>query len=623
MKIIFFLIISTIVLPASFVVSNSQQPRQLGVNITENGAFVNIINHTNRYQKATGFDSLGWSLSDFELVLLDGRPATEWTNEIDDPEVYRIDYSGTYKSSFKGIADISLWGTAQITNKKYDTVSNLTTFDLVVPSPPLKDYGFIYLIFKNTKRSPESQLSSGITELKVMRPGYPLNTNKIFTDEYINLLKSADFACYRFYGVQNIWDGEPAYPNPTKWQNRKTPLDACQNPMTATTGKRDAWCWEYIIQLSNILKKDIWINIHISCDSDYVANLAQKLKTELDPSINIYVENSNEVWSPTQTTHGPYNKSQADFYKITFDENYARRTVELSNWFAEVFGKQEINKRIRVVLGAQASYGGRSDNHFNYINKTFGAPKNFIHSLAPALYFGSTNPNGDTTAINQGMLDDIDGQINNPSVSSYRKNHLNRAAKWELPGGCTSYEGGPGIPGGGNKTNLANQILANRTYKMKEILKKSYIEGWFSIEGGLALYFTLTSGYNRYGCWGITDDYTKPDRNFKMQAIREIINSTNDVDSQLSGISNESEPFATPNPSQSNATINFRNPSDGEVSIEIYNEYGQLFIQIPNKIYSAGMNSVNIDLADLPSGIYFYVIRNGIGLQSGKMVMVK
>ncbi|MBI5326381.1 MAG: hypothetical protein HZB41_14090, partial [Ignavibacteriae bacterium] len=391
----------------------SQKYNALGVNLTNDGAFVNIVNHTNRYSNAIAYDSLGWSLSDFELLLMDARPAREWADGIDDPEVYRINYGGTYKSSFKGRADVSTsWTNAQIQNLNYDSSSNLTTFDLVVPSTPTANHGIVVLAFTNTRRTPSSTLNSGITELKVMRPGYDLNTDKIFTDEYINLLKSANFACFRYYGVQNIWEGEPVYPAVTSWSNRKTPQDAAQISMASANGKRDGWCWEYMIELANILKKDIWINLHISCDSAYVVNLAQKLKDELDPSINIYVENSNEVWSPTQTTHGPYNQAQADYYKINFDQNYARRTVELSNLFALVFGMNEINKRIRVVLGAQQAYGGRSDIHLNYINETFGPPKNYIYATTPTLYFGSTNPNGDTSEINQGMLEDIDGQIN-------------------------------------------------------------------------------------------------------------------------------------------------------------------------------------------------------------------
>lgn len=600
--------------------SYSQKYNSLGVNITDNGAFVNIVNHTNRYSQATDYDSLGWSLSDFELLLMDGRPAREWSNDIDDPEVYRIDYGGIYKSSFKGRAELSTsWTNAEIQNQNYDSSTNITTFDLVVPSTPLSNHGIVVLAFTNTRRTPSDTLNSGITELKVMHPGYELNTNKIFTDEYINLLKSANFVCYRYYGVQNIWDGEPVYPAVTSWSNRKTPQDAAQISMVSTNGKRDGWCWEYIIELANILKKDIWINLHISCDSAYVVKLAKMLKDSLDPSINIYVENSNEVWSPTQTTHGPYNQAQADYFDINFNENYARRTVELSNLFASVFGKGEINKRIRVVLGAQQAYGGRSDIHLNYINNTFGPPKNYIFATAPTLYFGSTNPNGDTTQINDGMLEDIDGQINNTTNNFYRKSHIMRAETWELPGGCLSYEGGPGLPSGGGKTNLSNQILANRTYKMKEIITKCFGEGWFDIGGGLAMYFTLSSGYNRYGCWGITDDYTKPDRNYKMQAIRELIGPltvVNDI-----SIENNSTPYAVPNPLSAETEIVFNTKSSENTIIEIYDILCRKVASYPLGLLHAGKQKAGINMYGFQDGFYYFIIKTNSGTQKGILLL--
>jgi hypothetical protein len=509
----------------------AQSHANIGVNLDDNGAFVNIINETNRYSNAVGYDANGWPTSDFDLVLLDGRPAREWTGKIDDPEQYRIDYSGRYKSRFVGSGTVRASGTSvTIENVSYDTTENTTYFDVVVGGYPNANHGLVLLNFTNTRRSPGDTLHSGITRLTVNRPGYGLGESTVFTNEYLALCQAAPFVCYRFYGVQNIWDGEPTYPVATTWSLRKTPFDASQASMAATNQKRDGWCWEYIISLANILKRDIWINIHISCDSLYVSNLASMLKEQLDPSINIYVENSNEVWSATQTTHGPYNQAQATHYGITFDENYARRTVELSRWFGAVFGSAAINNRIRVILAGQHSYPGRSNNHLNFIKRTIGEPKDYIYGLSTALYFGSTkSSDSDPLMINDGMMEDINDQISNASASTYRLNHILKAATWGFKGGCTSYEGGPGVPSGGGTTNLGNQILANRTATMGDVIKRSYKEGWEDLGGGLALYFTLVSGYNRYGCWGITDDYTKPDRNHKMQALRDLLGASSGV----------------------------------------------------------------------------------------------
>jgi len=587
----------------------SQVNFQLGVNLDDNGAFVNIINHTNRYSNAVSYDSLGWPMSNFDLVLLDGRPAMEWNGTIDDPETYRVNYSGVYKCIFTGIANITATGTnVTIENKSYDSPTNTTTFDLVIGGFPYANHGLVLLSFTATQRTSASTVNTGIINLKVNRPGYALSTTKIFTDEFISLCKAADFACYRYYNLQNIWDGEPTYPSQTTWEKRKTPLDATQKSMKTMNGKRDAWCWEYIVDLSNILKKDIWINIHISCDSNYVASLAKYLKQKLDPAINIYIENSNEVWSPTQATHGPYNQAQAAFYKITFDQNYARRSVELSKWFGSVFGANEINKRIRVVLAGQQSYNGRSDNHLNYIKNAFGEPKNYIYASSTAVYFGSSQAIAtDPLLINDGMIEEINSQISNSSNAAYRLNHINKAKTWNLPGGCTSYEGGPHLPAGGGTTNLSNQILAHRTSKMEDVLKLNYLEGWKNLGGGLAMYFTLSSAYNRYGCWGITDDYTNPERNYKIQAIRKIISYNLGIYDK----SKVSKPIIYPNPASDYiAILPEINHLPANSNIAIYNILGELVLKkvIPENL--------RIVVSGLPAGLYFLQV-NGI---TGKFV---
>ena len=392
--------------------------------------------------------------------------------------------------------------------------------------------------------------------------------------------------------------------------------------MTSLNGKAEGWCWEYIIELSNILKKDIWICIPIAADSEYVTSLATKLKSELDPTINIYVENSNEVWSPTQVTHGVYNQAEAVHYGINFDQNYARRTVELSRWFGYVFGSGAINNRIRIVLGAQQAYGGRSDTHLNYINTTFGPPKNFVYALSPSLYFGSTNPNSDTTAIVAGMLADIKGQRDTVTNPFYRISHLDRAKKWNLIGGCVSYEGGPGVPSGGGKTNLSAQIEANRTFAIKEVLKKNYNDGWFDLGGGLAMFFALESGYNRYGCWGITDDYTKPDRNFKMRAIREIIGSDAGVKNILVSESSLSL-SVVPNPAQTSVEVFFDLPTDAAALLSVANILGQEVIVPIKRTLPKGSQRVSVNLHSLSSGIYTVMIRSGSWAAQTRLLISK
>lgn len=594
-----------LVLLCACVASRGQSRFALGINIDNANAFVNIVNHTARYSRAVGYDSDGWPTSNFDLVLLDGRPVAEWSNVIDDPEQYRIDYSGRYQCSFVGQATVRASGTSvSIEGAVYDSVANTTQFALVVGAANSANHGMVFLSFTATRRSPSSAINSGITRLVVNRPGYPLSNTQTFTNEYLRLCQAADFSCYRYYNVQNIWDGEPTYPTKTRWTQRKTPSDAAQVSLSETSGKRDGWCWEYIIELANILKKDVWLNIHMSCDSTYVTSLATLLKRDLPQGVTIYVESSNEVWSPTQLTHGPYNAAEAALRGITFDDNHAHRTVELSRWFGSVFGADAINNRIRVIMAGQLGYHGRTDNHLRYIQRVFGAPKNFVYATSAALYFGSTrSADTDPTAINDGMISDINSQISNSQTGTYRPVHITKADQWQLLGGCTSYEGGPGVPEGGNSTNLANKILANRTRQMGDVVKHNYLQGWRDIGGGLALYFALASGYNRYGCWGITDDPNNPDRNFKMQAIRDMIGPATSVEATPSA---QHLLQITYNPSTQSATASLPLADLSGLRVEVVSLVGQQ-IEHTSSVVSGSL--VHIDLSHAPLGLY--VVRVG------------
>ena len=464
----------------------------------------------------------------------------------------------------------------------------------------------------------------------INRPGYPLNTDKLFTNEFIKLCKSSNFSCYRFYNLQNVWDGEPVYPNVTTWNMRKSPYDASQLSMKNMNGKLDGWCWENMIKLANILNKDVWFCIHVSCDSTYVNNLAKLLKDSLNPSINIYIENSNEVWSPTQATHGPYTQSLANKYKISFDESYARRTIELSKWFSNVFGEQEINFKIRVILSAQQAYNGRSDNHLNFIKKTFGEPNKFIYATSTSLYFGSTKATSiDPSIINDGMIEDINNQINNTNIGTYRLNHINKAKAWGFKGGCTSYEGGPSLPEGGSLVNLGNQILSHRTKKMGDVIKNNYIQGWNKIGGGLAMYFTLFSSYNRYGCWGITDDFNNPDRNYKMKAISELIDGKTTQLNQQQTNSIERNKFIEtiyPNPVLDNIIVKFKqgiNLKDGEnITIDLLDITGKLLITMNEKLYQNN-SSIKVDCKNYSSGIYTLVFQFNNNIEYEKISIIK
>jgi hypothetical protein len=156
---------------------------KMGVNLSHEMAFVNIIDESLRFNNATSYDAQGWPKSDFTLVF-DWRLATEWAGTIDDPEQYRIKRSGIYKCSFEGQADLS---GITISDKNYNPLTNITTFYITIPET--NEGGIFWqLSFSNSKRNKQSSINTGITKLKINRPGYDLNTSQVLTNEYIRML---------------------------------------------------------------------------------------------------------------------------------------------------------------------------------------------------------------------------------------------------------------------------------------------------------------------------------------------------------------------------------------------------------------------------------------------------
>jgi len=597
----------------------AQYDGKLGINLgsVHSDAYVDMIKGALPFDKGSPdsplsvdeLDENGWPLRDFRLLLMDNRPVAEWADEIDDPDVYRVDYSGTYKVSFSGQAEITnLGGPWSIENYVFDSVMNRTTFDLVIGAVGA-NHGLVIMYFANTKRTTESSVNSGISNLKIIRPGYEEREDQYFTDHFISTLTSVNFSTIRSQNFSGTTSWNIVYPVEYDWDQRKLPTDPVQSD--GYLNKRESSAWEHFIDLCNMVKMDIWVNVPISASDNYITGLAQLLYDSLDPGLNIYVENDNEVWNSAPAFVGTYNYNAAEAADlgITDQENIGRRAVELSNLFASVFGQYEINNRIRVVLASHAPMvKWWVTPMLNYINNTYGPPKNYIYAISRQTYFSSENASDESKyfsidqIINE-CFDNIDSQIGEDQVNeSNREDWIRVANEWELPGGANSYEGGPHTPAGGSRHNIGTQINMHRSQRMIRLLRYNIVNNWFDLGGELAMYFTLVSRYSRYGCWGLTDDLRKPDRNYKMEALRnlETVTALTDITKK------EKLVKVYPNPSSGLLKVKLEQgiPAD----IEIIDIHGNLIFGSKN--YQPG---ADISTRNLESGMYIIKITNKKG----------
>lgn len=475
--------------------------------------------------EAAPVDAKGWPTSDAQTVLFDIRPFGAWAPPIDDPDAFMPDWSGTYRVSFTGQARLSVGEgrRIEIGNQVYDRAANRTKLDLSVP----KGEGLLVVRFGDTQRTADAPKGSGIADLKVIRPGYPAETKQTFTTEFLSMLRPFRVLRYMDWLSTNHNPGfyGDASHHALEWKDRRKVDEATQ----VDTGGKYGVAWDYVVELTNLTKTDAWINVPVAATDGYVRELARYLKANLRKESLIYVEHSNEVWNfgfpqyiynklaaldEVKQGGSPLNNDGEKNEERLAHRRHAKRLHDIVTIFAEVFGKEELNRRIRPVY---ASWVIQPDSHYrdvlSWCERTYGPPKVYFHSLAVASYYNAHE--APPTATPDQVLDAM-------VKSSDDAQRFLRPIKAIADGyglKFMQYEIGPDT-GGGNPVNVANRIRANRLPRMKAVVLHD-AKRWFANGGDLYMYFAAPGAYSRYGCWGISEDVVQLDTP-KWQAIYEL-----------------------------------------------------------------------------------------------------
>ena len=351
-------------------------------------------------------DAHGWPTEDAQTVIFDIRPFPAWSPPIDDPDRFQPDWSGIYHLSFRGQAILSFVEEQRnsIANVRYDRATNTTRAELTVR----KGVGLVILSFTQTRRTANSTIGSGITDLRVIRPGYAPDTREVFTNEFLRSLKP--FAVLRYMDWLDT-NHNPGYYGDTghhllDWKNRRLPSDATQQD----TGDRYGISWEYIVQLANRTEKDLWINVPVAATDAYVKELAAVLHRDLSPNLKIYIEHSNEVWNfgfpqyiynklaaidevrqGSSVLNGDGSADQETWAR----RRHAKRLVEIGAIFRRAFGETTSRStpatgRIRPIY---ASWVINPKDYYAdvlaWVEKNYGAPGRLFYGVAGAAYFNA------------------------------------------------------------------------------------------------------------------------------------------------------------------------------------------------------------------------------------------
>jgi hypothetical protein len=438
-------------------------------------------------------DEDGWPLEDFGVILM--------------RDLYNIENKGTYKISFEcsvipTIQNISFNGT--ISNLVRNEETGVVTCDLILT----ENQPHMMLSFTNT--------NGGLKNLKVLRPGY--NERQTFTKEFLDHMS-------RFSAIRTMDFTFTNNNMQETWADRRKPTDGFPDKNRWVIGAS----WEHCVELANTLKSDLWINIPHKVDKDYVRKVAELIKNQLDPDLNLYFEYSNENWNWmfTQTFWFLDESKKEPYYsKLSYDgqnnEYYihwrmvGEKLKECVDIFAEVWGADAINKRVRPVLAAQIGQEPTYGEPLLYLRDTYGDPSKYIYAVAGAPYFGL----GESATATGLTLDNAITALYE-NVETFRIHYeVMRETAQEHGVKMLAYEGGIDTFG---PENISIKEAIQSDPRLKAVVIK-YLEDWYYAGGELFCWYVAGAGAwnTQYGTWGLINNPYK-DIGPKVEGIDAVI----------------------------------------------------------------------------------------------------
>jgi hypothetical protein len=363
-----------------------------------------------------------------------------------------------------------------------------------------------------TLRVTETNPADPVRNIRVILPGFedtykdaPFHPEFLKRWEKFKVLRFMDLQCTNNSGQVN-------------WSDRPT-------PDMQTQGSEAGVALEYLIQLANTLDADPWFCMPHQATDDYVRPFARMVKAQLDPNLKVYIEYSNECWNGI-FGQARYCRDKGKTLGLSDNDfqaqlrYYSRRSVEIFKIWEEVFTGTD---RLVRVLAAQSANPWTSGQVIDF-------EEAYKHAdvLAVAPYFG--NALGDPKTQNEVAQMTVD-QVLDKCAAHIKENDKTiaeqaRVAK-ERGLRLVAYEAGQHLVGySGAENNKPLEDLfhaANRHPRMKD-LYLDYLNGWRQSGGTLAVMFSSTSTWSKWGSWGLIEHHGQPTAEApKYQAVIEFI----------------------------------------------------------------------------------------------------
>ena len=499
------------------------------------GAFTAFSNS----QTAAALDAQGWPTSDASLTL--------WSSG--------RELNGTYQLSFTGRAQVTDWaglgsfavggvayGTTLPAGIGYNGATNTTSATWTVAASATPTTAM--LGFSQTQRSATAAAGSGITGLQILRPVAPGSATAhppgtLFSQQYEAFL--ANFTGIRFMDYVATNGNRQQH-----WADRVTPgLPSQYQAVSGYGWQGKGGSLEDLVMLANETGKDVWINIPVGADDDYVTRLAQLLAfgsdgtnpypgpialpayPPLNSNLKIYLEYGNELWNGAYAQAAanqslasaavaaggsPLNYDGSTDPTIWAKRRVVDRTIRISTLFRAVWGDSSMMSRVRPVFEWQYA----NSNNTAAIGLTY--LENYYDNADGTAHVATPHPaNWYLWGGGAGWYQ----MANNPSAGSvaaiYASGETTPSTEgdaiWALGFGLheMGYEGGFEV---GGDTPSSVQLAAN-TDPNAESFGSAAIAKFFQLGGGTPFIFNA-AGATAYGLASPTiADQATP----KMQAV--------------------------------------------------------------------------------------------------------
>lgn len=283
---------------------------------------------------------------------------------------------------------------------------------------------------------------------------------------------------------------------------------------------------EIMLALANRLQRDAWFCMPHQATDEYMRNFAELVKANLDPSLTIYVEFSNEVWNwQFDQSHYALDQGKARWSQEgdAYMQWYGMRAAQMADIWTQVFA--DTPDRLVPVISTQTAYQGLED-------AALGCPLWVAEGNAPCYqhgfkayaitgYFtgGIHKPEYQQTV--EAWLQDPDGGFEKAFRQIETGDLIPEVRKNALPGVKATfdyhqqvaqthglklivYEGGQHLLSPKNETLTEFFIAMNRHPRMYDMYQQ-LLSDWVASGGGLFMNFSDIYKPQKWGSWGVLE----------------------------------------------------------------------------------------------------------------------